>query len=566
VFVRDVLRAVCTFFAYLAAVLWLTFPLATQLGAAIPDTYPLARCDTLYGAWAMAWGSHALTTNPFMLFDANIYHPARHTLAYGQLGLGGLLLFAPTFLASGNPTLAVNMTILTGIALTATGLHLVLVRWTGLELAGAVAGWTFLCVRWGLYTFVPTAPQHAALQWFPWLVLLSASTPQSVAGVVGLAILIALQCLTDLVYVAPATLAPLAVLAIIQIARPATRASGMRLAAALGIALPILAPIYAAYLRVVAAEPNLLAATIWATPAAALERLGIPAAGGIAMVPQPAPWHGLANGGPLGLSRAALLLIVVGVALRLARRGGDDATRPGWRAAGVWAAVGIAVSVPAIGSSGDAIVLPHFALVADLAPRLLEIVRVPLRLGVAALIGLTLLAGLAIAEIAWWTGNRARLAVPVVAALVMVLTYGELRSYESGPYPTVAPIVPNRRVIEWLRAGSGPVLELPVVAEGTHAGFQASAMYRSIFHWRPLLNGYSSYFPTGYAVRMAVANDLPDPSALASIRRETNLATIVVHDGPSLPNRAAWKRAATDRTGPLVLVGRARNTSVFNVP
>jgi len=64
---------------------------------------------------------------------------------------------------------------------------------------------------------------------------------------------------------------------------------------------------------------------------------------------------------------------------------------------------------------------------------------------------------------------------------------------------------------------------------------------------------------------MATANNLPEADALARLRRETQLRTIVVHDGADLPNRAAWQRAASDPTGPLVLVGRAGDSFVFDV-
>jgi len=563
---RSGVRAIATLLGYVCAVVWLTWPLGAHLATDLPNTYPLARCDALFGGWALAWETHALTTDAWRLFDANIFHPAKHTLAYGPLAFGGLPFFAPVFLTTGNPTLALNLTLLLGIALTATGLHRVTVRWTGLELAGFIAGWAFLCVRWTLYSSLPTVPYYAALQWLPWIVWLSASSLQGPTRVLGLAALVTFQGLTDAVYVAPATLAPLGVLAVIRLARPATRAAGIRLAAALGIALLALVPVYAAYLLVVAAEPNLLASTIWTASTASLERIGIPSVAGMAMVPQPAPWHGAANAGPIGLPRAALALIVVGVALRIARRGGDDRARPGWRMATLWAVVGLAISVPAIGNLGDAIVMPHFALAAHVAPRLLEIVRAPWRLGVAGLVGLALLAGLAMAEVARRAGRWSRLVGPVVAGLVVVLGYVEVRGYEPSPYQ-LAPAITDEdaQVIEWLRAGSGPVLEVPVLQEGTRPAPNSSAMYRSIFHWRPLLNGYSSYIPTGYAVRMAIANDLPDPAALATLRRETDLTTIVVHDAADLPNRAAWQRAATDPTGPLVLVGRAGATSVFDV-
>jgi hypothetical protein len=43
------------------------------------------------------------------------------------------------------------------------------------------------------------------------------------------------------------------------------------------------------------------------------------------------------------------------------------------------------------------------------------------------------------------------------------------------------------------------------------------------------LNGYASYWPTGFPQRLALACRLPDPEALAALRRETGLAMILVH-------------------------------------
>src|SRR5881397_77853 len=54
-------------------------------------------------------------------------------------------------------------------------------------------------------------------------------------------------------------------------------------------------------------------------------------------------------------------------------------------------------------------------------------------------------------------------------------------------------------------------------------------MYRSTFHWRPLLNGYSSYYPAGFGERMTIADHLPDADALTTLRRETGLDAILVH-------------------------------------
>jgi hypothetical protein len=104
-----------------------------------------------------------------------------------------------------------------------------------------------------------------------------------------------------------------------------------------------------------------------------------------------------------------------------------------------------------------------------------------------------------------------------------------------------------------LRAGSGPVLVVPL---GAHyeQGSHAVAMYQTVGVWRPLLNGYSSYYPTGFRERMALARRLPDGQALEQLRA-LGLATVVVR-----VNRLKhlvgqpWHRAlAEGRLGPVAV-------------
>jgi hypothetical protein len=96
-----------------------------------------------------------------------------------------------------------------------------------------------------------------------------------------------------------------------------------------------------------------------------------------------------------------------------------------------------------------------------------------------------------------------------------------------------------------LRAGSGPVVVLPL---GTYyeQGTQAAAMYQTVGVWRPLLNGYSSYYPAGFRERMALARRLPDGQALEQLRA-LGLATVVVRPG-GLDQlvRQPWLRAIAE--------------------
>lgn len=136
--------------------------------------------------------------------------------------------------------------------------------------------------------------------------------PTRIGG--GLALLTALQCTTDMVYIAPAVLAPLGALAAVRLARPATRRIGVRLAAAIGVAALALVPIYAGYARVAAENPALRTQTLWPAPT-----LPITIPGGL-----------LSPGMPTDLPHVmavVLALGAIGLLVRL-RRGDDAPERP----------------------------------------------------------------------------------------------------------------------------------------------------------------------------------------------------------------------------------------------
>ena len=121
-------------------------------------------------------------------------------------------------------------------------------------------------------------------------------------------------------------------------------------------------------------------------------------------------------------------------------------------------------------------------------------------------------------------------------------------------YGVFRPIGPDAPLTEALERSRGPLLELP--AQGPWA--EAASTYRSIFHRRPLLNGYSGYWPAGYAERMALARRLPDPAAVRELERSTGLRQIVVHTAGYRPEeRRVWIELA-DRGGDATLALVAR--------
>src|SRR5215813_11281558 len=75
---------------HVAAVVWLTWPLAVHLRTHLPDIGFSCGFDLLQMIWALAYQSHTLISAPWRLPEANIYHPAHHAFFYGDAGFGAL--------------------------------------------------------------------------------------------------------------------------------------------------------------------------------------------------------------------------------------------------------------------------------------------------------------------------------------------------------------------------------------------------------------------------------------------------------------------------------------------
>src|SRR5262245_39157931 len=114
---------------------------------------------------------------------------------------------------------------------------------------------------------------------------------------------------------------------------------------------------------------------------------------------------------------------------------------------------------------------------------------------------------------------------------------------------------------------------------------------RAVFHRRPLVNGYTGYWPAGVRERMALVRRLPEPDALAALRNTTGLELILVHTSlfgaierelchdparwgmvaercvadPGAGERAAWLTAARDGRADLRLVASHADDLVFAV-
>jgi hypothetical protein len=520
---------------YAALAAWLTWPLAAHLTTHLPDTWPGCRFDTLLIGWTLSHQSRALGGDLSALPDGNIYHPTAHALFHAEAGYGAVPYFLPVYLATENPALATNLMLLGGVVSTAVMLHFVVFRWTGSHVSGLLGAWTFLTTRWVLRSWLPVTPNYAILHYLP-LIVFVAARPLSLGGAAVLCVLVVLQGLVS-PYLAAATMAPLVVLALARALRRSTRRAAAGLLGVLVLANGVLLAAYQGHVRIRLANPQLSMQSVWASKA---------------LWPVPLPWGLLAPDAATAVPTVVLALIALGalgVGLGAWRRE-PVAAATAWRHGALWAAVGVLACLPpTVRWFGTPIDLPVHQAVERLG--VYDLIRFPSRLGVAALVGVAILVGAAFAECSRRLARR--ITSPVLAlvtrgTLALALAVVMYVQYAGGfrlpwiapmrPLPPSYPIwkspAPDSRLLAILARARGPVLEVPVgTLEGpdtsNDAPLHARAIYRSIFHRRPVLNGYSSYWPREFPARMAAARRLPDPDALATLRRETGLETILVH-------------------------------------
>lgn len=133
---RELLRVTL---AAIVLTVYFTWPLALRPGG----LGRLEMGDGQFSVWNVAWVAHALTTPGVHLYDANIFHPYRGTLAFSEANLGAGVLAVPVYLLTRNPYAAHNSVVLAMLACSVIGMYLLARRLTGSPGASMVAAIVF---------------------------------------------------------------------------------------------------------------------------------------------------------------------------------------------------------------------------------------------------------------------------------------------------------------------------------------------------------------------------------------------------------------------------------------
>ncbi|MGE5414904.1 MAG: hypothetical protein ACM3NW_12050 [Syntrophomonadaceae bacterium] len=128
---------------FLALTVLMTWPQAAHLDDGLTDIW-----DAKLVARVLQWDFHQTLRDPLNLFQLNFFHPARYVLAFSE-NLWGVSLFGfPLLFLGGSPLLNYNVMLLLGMFLSALSAWALARHVTGDAIAAAVAGVVFAFLPW----------------------------------------------------------------------------------------------------------------------------------------------------------------------------------------------------------------------------------------------------------------------------------------------------------------------------------------------------------------------------------------------------------------------------------
>ena len=483
--------------------------------------------DALLNTWVLSWDLHQLSKDPLHVFNANIFFPEEGTLAYSENLLSAALLAAPVALFTDNPTLLFNAAWLGAIVTTAFAAFLLAYDLTSNRFGALFAGlvFTYGSYRWAhvphlqlqlafgiplsLY-LVRRVASHKDLRW---ILALAATLPATFGSSVYY-----------FVYVA--TAAPLVGLfAIAALAQGNRGRAVTRLVSGGSLGALLTLPLAWPYLE------KLRSGSVRSLEAA--ERFS---AEPLDYVSSFAPVH-------FWLPNASEPLFAGFVALGLACAAfvTERSKRERW----CWLAVAMVGFILSLGPKAGLFTL----LYETLAPY--RALRVPSRAGVLFLLGVAMLAALGAASV------KSRALKRLLFVVAAIECFG-------GPLPLrmEVPVTPPIYTAVQSLDEMGALIELPMPPP-EHFQDNALYVYRSIFHRRELVNGYSGFVPESYkqSFRRVMRGDLS--RGLESLSEE-GVRFVLAHEARLGPRIRRQLRVASE-DGLIELVRAERKDRLYRI-
>ncbi|MGD8817237.1 MAG: hypothetical protein PVJ51_08615 [Acidobacteriota bacterium] len=544
-------RALWALGFYIVATLLVAAPLPAHFFSTVPRA---VRQDVWLNVWALAWTSDHLLTAPTHLFDANIFFPHAHTLAYTDHFIGESLLVAPLYWLAGAVP-AYNLAWYAALILTAWGGFLWVRSLIGDEPAGEAAA----LVAGAFCLLVPgkrTALSHLqviSLQGVPlalWCVHRLWRRPRwrAALALTASSLYAALCSWYTAAYIA--LVLPAAGLGGLWIEGPALDHGTRRRVLALGVAALSLAALVmvpiALPFRAVQREFS------FERPVAEL------VATSLAPIDFVSSWSWLHDGWlPAGSGAGGYFPGLL--ALFLALLGVLDGRRRGDRWPAFYAALAAAFALLSLGprlaiTDGFSLPLPY-ALLYRFVPGF-GALRNPYRAAFIASLLLAAPVGYGARRVILW--GRARLLVrqrwavqprlgalaPATWAIAVLLSTVHLLEAWPGPQQVeLLPTAPSP-AYTWLAEQPGAatlVWPLP-------RPFDDNARYQlwTVGSWAELVNGHSGLYPPDFVDLYSTGSEFPQPGFIAALKEGFPVTHVLAHYGLAVDGAAARAAAAAN--------------------
>lgn len=177
--------------------------------------------------------------------------------------------------------------------------------------------------------------------------------------------------------------------------------------------------------------------------------------------------------------------------------------------------------------------------------------RVPARFGFAVLFGVAVLAGLGFMRLTEMSFSGKRRFVPALLVIVVLLAISlEFKATPIGLVRVMDPkqVAPEYRWLEAQPSGS-VTLELPISGSPEQADpdEQAGYIYASVYHWQPLMNGYTGNPPQAFSRTLHLARQMPDPVAV-DVLAHLGLRYVLIHFDRMPPTESErWQTVSSEQ-------------------
>lgn len=464
--------------------------------------------DTAFNTWVLAWVAHQLVTDPLHLFEAPIFYPARHALAFSEHMIVPSVMGAPLQWLGVSPVLVYNLLAWLGFTLSGWAMSLLIRRWTGSTIAGVVSGALYAFNAHLLTRYSHLQALH--LEFFPIVLcafdgVLRGEPKRHPYVLLGAAfILQALCCNYTMVMM---TLA----LVVAFVVRPEPWQFDRRIWTGLAVTAVVVALVLLPFLwpYYLVREEQGLVRTI--------DDVRLYSAGWLDYLVTAARLHYAWWSHRVFEGRTALFPGVLGFVLAFI----TVATGLAWkdRRGRMALAFGVAGFALSFGAS-----LPAYEWMQANIP-LMQGIRAAARWGLLFLVAVAILAGFAVATLearwklrSWW---------PAVAlALVGIVTIEALRAPLALVRFNGIPSVHHRLAADEVKA----IVVFPLFA-GRQFNGNAPYLLHQTRHWKPMLNAYSSFAPPLFYELAATLQSFPDATAMRELRTH-GFTHVVLHRAP----------------------------------